>query len=270
MSKWWTRSWNPVTGCTKVSEACAHCWAEAMSKRLAGRYGYPLDGPFRVTLHPERLDEPKGWAKAERIFVVNMGDLMHPAVRDQYIHLVLETIDASSWHTFYVLTKRPDRMLAISQQRRGWPQNCWAGVTIENQAHVDRLKWLAQIPAPVRFVSCEPLLSSLDLALDLVEELPEGDQFYWHGRDCTNYCDYACNGAWYPGRRPVDLVIAGCESGPGRRPSEVQWFRDLRRDCVDAKVSFYLKQMEIGKKVVALPELDGRQWAEWPEAPNGV
>jgi len=181
--------WNPVTGCSPVSEGCQNCYARRFAHRLRGRFGYPVDEPFRVTLHPERLGEPLRWRKPRRVFVASMGDLFHPDVPEEFIANVLETVCWCPEHTFLVLTKRPGRMaelfcgsrfrgllakqflygveesIFIHHPRRDWPlPNLWLGVTAENQRRADeRIPILLQIPAAVRWVSCEPLLSAIDL-----------------------------------------------------------------------------------------------------------
>lgn len=184
--EWTEVTWNPVTGCTKVSEGCRNCYAERMSKRLAGRCGYPKDEPFRVTLHPEKLDEPLKWKKPRRIFVNSMGDLFHEDVPDDFLDRVFAVMahaTCATCATFLILTKRPGRMQQYlsSLDRKdkigrwldtvghyravAWPiPNVWLGVSVENQATADeRIPLLLQTPAAVRFVSCEPLLGPVDL-----------------------------------------------------------------------------------------------------------
>jgi len=177
--EWTEYSWNPVTGCTPASEGCKNCYAKRMATRLKGRYGYPEDEPFKVTLHPEKLKEPLKWKKPRRVFVCSMGDLFHEQVPDEYIAKVWEVMNNASQHTFLVLTKRPQRMKDFLARlgwyihdRDGYPmeavldeggkytlKNVWLGVTAENQQRADeRIPILLQIPAAVRFVSIEPML----------------------------------------------------------------------------------------------------------------
>lgn len=177
--EWTEYSWNPVTGCTPASEGCQNCYAKRMATRLKGRYGYPEDEPFKVTLHPEKLKEPLKWKKPRRVFVCSMGDLFHEQVPDEYIAKVWEVMSNASQHTFLVLTKRPQRMKDFLARlgwyihdRDGYPmeavldeggkytlKNVWLGVTAENQQRADeRIPILLQIPAAVRFVSIEPML----------------------------------------------------------------------------------------------------------------
>lgn len=245
-------TWNPVTGCTPKSEGCQNCYARRMSKRLAGRCGYPKDDPFQVTLHPERLEEPLRWKKPRQVFVCSMSDIFHPDVPDEYIARVWETMNNASQHTFIVLTKRPQRMKEFLS-RLGWYihdrenepaearwggkytlKNVWIGVTAENQARADeRIPVLLQIPAAKRFVSVEPMLGPVDLS-------------------------YFINS--------LDWVICGGETGPGARPMHPDWVRSLRDQCQKAGTPFFLKSMHVGGKIVKMPELDGRMWGEIPNA----
>ena len=225
--EWAEEVWNPVTGCTKVSPGCKNCYAERMSKRLVGRYGYPAKDPFKVTLHPDRLSEPLKWKKPRRIFVCSMGDLFHKAVDDGFIHDVMSTIASAPQHTFLVLTKRPERMRHYFTyfNGKGWPlNNLWLGVTIENQKALDqRAPELIQIPAARRFISYEPALGPL--------ECLDG----W-----LTQCDRKT--------KLIDLVICGGESGPGARPVHPDWVRGVRDQCKEAGVPFFFKQ-----------------WGEWAE-----
>ena len=220
-------TWNPVSGCSPVSEACEHCYARRLAEtRLRGRCGYPLLDPFAVTLHPERLDEPCRVAKPSRIFPVSMGDLMHPDVPTDFIHSVFNVMNICSHHQFYVLTKRPDRLLeVIKPDPPVWYglycplPNVWLGVTVESQAHVgrlDHLRTLAERGWRI-FVSAEPLLSALDLAPYL---------------------------QWGTVTEPVlgiEWVICGGETGLGARPMHPDWVRSLRDQCMAACVPFFFK-----------------------------
>jgi protein gp37 len=188
--EWAEKTWNPVTGCTKVSPACDNCYAERISKRLAGRYGYPKDKPFRVTFHSDKLNEPHKWKKRSRIFVVSMGDLFHEKVENQWRHLIFNEINAIDRHTYIILTKRPQNALNYitkNIREHGWgplPNHIWLGVTAENQEQADkRIPILLQIPAAVRFVSIEPMLGYVEI---------------------SNF-------------KGIDWVIVGAESGPKRR-----------------------------------------------------
>lgn len=248
--KWADSTWNPITGCSPISEGCANCYAERMSKRLAGRFGYPADEPFRVTLHPERLDEPKHWRKPKRVFVCSMGDLFHTDVPFEFIALVFGRMHSARHHTYLVLTKRPDRMAEFirwyQQEWLGpfasaWPreyQHVWLGVTAENQRTADeRIPLLLAIPAAKRFVSCEPLLGPVDLAglngligvgLSTIDAL-NGYHIHHDDDDKAERYDR------------LDWVIAGGETGPGARPMHPDWARSLRDQCQAAGVPFFFK-----------------------------
>lgn len=277
---WTDRVWNPVTGCSKVSPGCLHCYAERMAKRLAGRAGYPKDDPFRVTCHENRLDMPLRWRKPSRVFVNSMSDLFHEDVPDSFMDRVFAVIALTGRHTYQVLTKRADRLLRYAtdpetpkrigkymnvgtillingnlepdggtmarwfQHGAPWPlPNVHIGVTAENQAMADdRIGALLQVPAAVRFVSVEPCLGPVDVS----DYLPGGE------------IAAPCYG------RGLDWVIAGSESGPGRRPAELDWFRSLRDQCSAAGVPFFLKQINVDGRLEHSPELDGRQWREFP------
>lgn len=234
--EWAEAVWNPVTGCSKVSAGCQHCYAERMAKRLAGHYGYPSDEPFRVTLHPEKLEEPLQWRKPRRVFVCSMGDLFHPNVPEEFISAIFCVMQKAIQHTFLLLTKRPERMAEFVNQ---WvhnvalqlpPPNIWAGVTIENQDAVDkRIIPLLHTEAAVRFVSCEPLLGPINLETQLGNaDESQRVQNGWHG---------------------IDWVISGGETGPYARPCKPDWVRNLRDQCKTASVPFFFKK-----------------WGEWREA----
>lgn len=269
--EWATHVWNPVTGCTPVSEGCRNCYARRISKRLVGRFGYPVDEPFRVTLHEDRLKEPLTWKGSRRVFVCSMGDLFHDDVPDEFIARVWWVmgqcagyLDPSRYrgHTFLVLTKRPERMRewlkGWSDQGtrkhwiesfgevydwmsgpKHWPDvfyNVWLGVTAENQKRADeRIPILLQIPAAVRFVSVEPMLGPVDLEY----YLPYVDSKYkdeWHrnGYHVIRIDKGITSGT-------VDWVICGGESGFGARPMHPDWARSLRDQCVRARVPFFFK-----------------------------
>jgi len=275
--EWSEYSWNPVTGCSKISEGCRNCYAERMAKRLAGRYGYP-EAPhhFDVTLHPDRLDEPSHWKKPRMIFVVSMGDLLHEEVPLQTVLSVYNVAEDAPQHTYLWLTKRPHRALEFHRRyiQGQWLPNIWIGVTAENQKCADeRIPILLQIPAAVRFVSCEPLLGPVE---------------FWH------------DWLWpYAGVRcpRIDWAIAGGEGGPNARPMHPQWARDIRDQCIAANIPYFFKQWgewtplsafqveylpprgieytwpdakevyRVGKKVAGRL-LDGREWNQLPNRIN--
>jgi len=236
--EWTEETWNPVTGCTKVSPGCANCYAERMAKRLAGRNGYPADEPFRVTLHPDRMDQPLRWKKPRRVFVCSMGDLFHDDVPGEFLALAFDKMRRTPQHTYQVLTKRAVDMWEWCRFDYA-PANVWLGVTAEDQRHADeRIPLLLQTPAAVRFVSVEPMLEALDL---------------WQYLGCaTNPIGPAYGG------QGIDWVIIGCESGPNRRPMDLDWAQSLVAQCRAAQVSVFVKQLSIAGRVSYDP-------AEWPE-----
>ena len=239
--EWTDETYNPVTGCTKISTGCKNCYAARMARRLAGRYGYP-EAPhhFDVTLHPDRLEEPLRWRKPRRVFVCSMSDLFHEDVRPEFIHQVFETMMEASKHTFQILTKRPEKMqwfIDAWSQWRMWPlPNIWLGVSAENQEQADtRIPWLLQTPAAVRFVSIEPMLEEIYLSNEYDNYL-EG----WSTRMAC-YGDPVIEERFdTPG---IDQVIIGGESGPGARPMQIVWARSLVEQCKDAGVPVFVKQL---------------------------
>lgn len=227
--EWTDYTWNPVTGCSKVSQGCHFCYAERLWPKVsaaeAKRLG-TMPRPFTdVRTHPERLSQPLRLRRPRRIFVNSMSDLFHEDVPREFVELVFSTMAAAKRHTFQVLTKRPERMRALmSGDILSIPlPNVWLGVSVEDQATADeRIPLLLQTPAAVRFLSCEPLLGPIDLNRI---PIPRGT--------------VECAGGQLP---PVDWVIAGGESGPKARPSHPQWFTSLRDQCASAGVPFFFKQ----------------------------
>lgn len=223
--EWTDATWNPVTGCTKVSQGCKHCYAARMATRLQAmgvpRYAHG----FAVTLHPDLLDLPRHWVRPRRVFVNSMSDLFHSQVPDDYILRVFAVMAALPQHTFQVLTKRPERARALAPQLP-WPSNVWCGTSVENDAVIARVDLLRDVPAAVRFLSCEPLLGPLT-RLDLLG-------IHW--------------------------VIAGGESGPGHRPMEADWARHLRDLCQQEDVPFFFKQWGGATPKSGGRVLDGRTW----------
>jgi protein gp37 len=244
--EWTEKTWNPITGCTKISEGCQNCYAERMAKRLAGRFGYPADDPFKPgTFHRQKIDEPLKWKKPCRIFVGSMGDMFHHDVHHVDMKDIQAVIKESPQHTYIFLTKRPDIMLRYTDVLPdGWPSNCWLGVTAENQQRADeRIPILLQIPAAVRFVSVEPMLEFMDLS-------------YWLNGAPEQFAP----ARWRQTYPPLDWVIAGPETGTGARKANNEWFRDLRRQCFFARVPYFLKKTADGGRL-----LEGREWNEYPE-----
>jgi protein gp37 len=236
--EWTEQTWNPTVGCTKVSPGCKNCYAETMARRLRamGTPGY--ENGFRLTLMPDRLDEPLRRRKPTVYFVNSMSDVFHPKVPFEFVDQIFETIEQSPQHTYQMLTKRADRMAAYFRTRRP-PANAWLGVSVENRRHgVPRIDFLRQVPAKVRFLSVEPLLERLG---------------------------------------PIDLtgihwVIVGGESGPKARPMKLEWLTDIQDQCTRADVAFFFKQWggwgvdgERRSKRSNGRELHGRTWDEMPE-----
>jgi protein gp37 len=226
--EWTEATWNPTTGCQKISPGCQHCYAERFAERWRGVRGHPYEQGFDLRLWQERLGLPLSWKKPRLIFVNSMSDLFLDEIPTDFILEVFKVMEQASWHQFQLLTKRPARMLEIAKQL-DCPANVWAGVSVESQAWIWRVDILKKVPAPIKFLSCEPLLGALDLSLDDLE--------------------------W---------VIVGGESGAGARPMQAEWVRDIRDGCLDAKVPFFFKQWGGVQKKKNGRELDGRTWDEFP------
>jgi protein gp37 len=229
--EWTHMTWNPVTGCTKVSQGCKHCYAERLSRRLRAMGAARYAAGFQVTLHPDLVDLPRRWRKPRRVFVNSMSDLFHEAVPLDFIGRVFETMAACPQHTFQVLTKRSARLLDVAEALV-WPENVWMGVSVEDCRVVHRIDDLRRTPARVKFLSCEPLIGPL------------------HDLDLSR----------------IDWVIAGGESGPGARPMEAAWVRSIRSQCEDARVAFFFKQWGGVRKDLTGRLLDGRTYDAYPLA----
>lgn len=228
---WTNFSWNPVTGCNPVSEGCENCYARRMAKRLRGRYGYPADDPFRVTIHENKMEEPLKWKKGRMIFVCSMGDLFHPDVDYAIILTVLETIRRTPQHTYQILTKRPMRMGRFFEEMKikEWPfPNVWLGVTVESSRYLSRIYELLKIDAAVHFVSLEPLLEAIDISPYLPVRHPNGELLF------------SCREGYQP---YISWCICGGETGRGARPMHPDWARKIRDQCREAGVPFFMKQM---------------------------
>lgn len=217
--EWADRVWNPVTGCTKVSEGCRNCYAERLAKRFWGERKFA-----EVRCYEERLNEPLHWKEPQRVFVNSMSDLFHPDVHDGFIYGAFMRMAKATQHTYIILTKRPQRMAQWFSKNESFQDlpNVWIGVSVENQQAADeRIPILILIPAAVRFVSCEPLLGPVDLALS--GTIPHSVPYSTFGNE-------------------LDWVIAGGESGPLARPMHPDWARSLRDQCQEAEVPFFFKQ----------------------------
>ena len=248
--EWTDETWNPVTGCTRVSPGCDNCYMFSLYPRLKGMKvrGYELS-PDEIQLVPERLDAPLRWAKPRMIFVNSMSDVFHPRVPYEFVSEIFDAMcvaAAQRGHVFQVLTKRPGRAVGwwnLNRERYNgvWPAGVWIGTSVENQKYAPRITVLARLPAEVRFVSAEPLLGSVNFS----QWLRQGD---------------------------VQWVIAGGESGPRAREMELNWVRDLRDQSNDAGVAFFLKQLggARGKRSGDLAVLDGRLWQEYPVPMKGT
>ena len=264
--EWTDSTWTPVTGCTKVSEGCKHCYAQSMARRLQAMSSPHYADGFEVRLHADVLDLPLRWKRPRRIFVTSMGDLFHNQVPDDFIEQVFDVMNAAPHHTFQVLTKRPERLsdfvAAYQTQRTGapttpLPNHIWIGTSIENQKRAEeRIPHLLRVPAVVRFLSCEPLLGPLDLTPYLPHHSHRS-----HGEDFCTLCGYL------PSRHPsgVNWVIVGGESGPDARPLQSDWVRSLRDQCQHHNVAFFFKQWGGVHRTKAGRLLDGQTWDEMPE-----
>ncbi len=227
--EWASASWNPVTGCTKISPGCKHCYAERMAKRLMAMGQSNYANGFRLTLQEQMLDLPLTWKKPRTVFVNSMSDLFLKNVPADYIERVFKVMNAAHWHQFQVLTKRSERLLEISQ-RLAWTSNIWMGVSVENHDYTFRIDHLRQTGAQVKFLSLEPLLGPLQ-NLNLKE---------------------------------IDWVIVGGESGPGARLMNPDWVKQIQVQCNKAKVAFFFKQWGGVHKKKTGRHLDGRTWDELP------
>jgi len=229
--EWTDATWNPVTGCNKISPGCKNCYAERMAKRLQFMGQPRYRNGFKVTLQPQALEEPLAWTRPKLVFVNSMSDLFHENVPLQYIRRVFSVIERASQHVFQVLTKRADRLLELSQDLR-WPKNLWMGVSVESQDYVWRIERLRQVKAAVRFLSVEPLLGP-------IPRLP---------------------------LTGVHWVIVGGESGPRAREVKPDWVRQIRDRCRRFNVPFFFKQWGGVWKHRTGRTLDGRLWDEMPES----
>ena len=231
--EWTDATWNPVTGCTKITRGCDNCYAERFAERFRGVAGHPFENGFDLTLRPERLEQPLAWRRPRMIFVNSMSDLFHKEVPRPFIDSVFDAMEAADWHVFQVLTKRSSLMRDYLRQRyateRG-PSHIWCGVSVEDGSARSRIKHLRAAPAGVRFMSIEPLIGAVG-SVDL---------------------------------SGIDWVIAGGESGPGARPVHLEWVREIRDQCVAQKVAFFFKQWGGLRPKSGGRELDGEEWNQFP------
>ena len=227
----WTEStWNPVTGCAKISDGCANCYAEKLALRLKEMGQKKYSNGFNITLHPETINEPLKWKKPRMVFVCSMSDLFHKDIPDYFILKVFETMNNAGRHIFQVLTKRPQRLFEIRNEIN-WTDNIWIGTTVESEKYAYRIKYIKDIPARIKFLSLEPLLSPVsNISLD-----------------------------------GIDWVIVGGESGPVSRPVKKEWITDIKDKCEDNGIPFFFKQWGGVNRKKADNELDGKIFTEMPE-----
>ena len=241
--EWTDSTWNPVTGCTKISPGCKNCYAEKFAERWRGIPGHHYEQGFDLKLWPERLTLPLVWKEPRMIFVNSMSDLFHKDVPDDFIRRVFKVMTEASHHVFQVLTKRPERMMEWTRERyvaEKLPKNIWLGTSVEKQDYTKRISFLQKTHAQVRFLSIEPLLGPMKL-------------------NETNY-------------QGIHWVIVGGESGPGARPMNPEWARGIREQCKRYAVAFFFKQWgafneegeRVGKKSSGRV-LDGKTWNQMPE-----
>ena len=231
--EWTDATWNPVSGCTKISSGCDHCYAERFSERFRGVKGHPFENGFDLTLKPTRLDQPIRWKKPRMIFVNSMSDLFHKKIPKDYIDQVFDVMEEANQHIYQVLSKRSSLLrnyVNARYQSRRTPAHVWFGVSIESPSVLVRLKHLDQTLAPIKFVSFEPLLERIG-KVDLSD---------------------------------ISWAIVGGESGPGARPMNPEWVRELRDQCVQQDVAFFFKQWGGRTPKAQGNEIDGRQWLEFP------
>lgn len=230
--EWTDATWNPVTGCTQVSPGCKHCYAERLAKRLQAMGSHRYRNGFNLTTHPEALSLPLTWRRPRRIFVNSMSDMFHERLDPRFIRQVFDIMREADWHVFQVLTKRAKHLAELAPDLP-WPGNVWQGVSVENAQYSWRARALAEVPAAVRFLSVEPLLGPIaDLPLDGI---------HW--------------------------VIVGGESGPGFRPVDPAWVREIRDQCIAASVPFFFKQWGGRTPKAGGRNLDGVEWDGLPPYP---
>lgn len=235
--EWTDATWNPVTGCTKISAGCDNCYAERFSERFRGTPEHPFETGFDLTLRPERLQQPLHWRSPRMIFVNSMSDLFHKNVPREFVASVFDTMESAYWHTFQILTKRSSIMRDFLRARYGparGPAPIWCGVSVEDGKRKSRIEHLRDAPAGVRFLSIDPLIAPVGLVnLD-----------------------------------GIDWVIVGGESGPRAREMRIEWVREIRDQCTEHGVAFFFKQWGGLRPKTGGRKLDGREWSEFPEPAN--
>ena len=228
--EWTESSWNPVTGCTQISPGCTHCYAARIAKRLQAMGNPRYQNAFEVTIHEDLIDAPLSWRKPQMIFVNSMSDLFHEKIPTDIIKRIFDTMNRANWHTFQILTKRAERLAELAPELQ-WGDNIWMGVSVENQDMIYRADLLKETGAHIKFISAEPLLSSLN-ALNL---------------------------------KGIDWLIVGGESGPGCRTMEKEWVIELRDKCKASNTAFFFKQWGGTNKKKTGSLLDGKLYKEYPQ-----
>lgn len=227
--EWTDSTWNPLTGCTKISEGCANCYAERMANRLKAMGAKNYDKGFALQIHEDVFDLPLSWKKPQRIFLCSMSDLFHASVPDDVIFRLFDVMNRADWHTFQILTKRSERLMNLSP-RLPWTDNIWAGVSVENENYTFRIDHLRSTDAKIKFLSCEPLIGPIpNINLE-----------------------------------NIDWVIVGGESGPRARPIEKAWVDEIKEIAVKYGVPFYFKQWGGTNKKKTGRTLDGQIWSQMP------
>jgi protein gp37 len=235
--EWTDATWNPVTGCTKVSRGCDNCYAERFAERFRSVPDHPFETGFDLTLRPERLEQPLGWKRPRMVFVNSMSDLFHKEIPQSHIASVFDTMERANWHTYQVLTKRSSLLQKFVNDRyqdTPAPKHIWLGVSVEDEKAVTRIAHLQAANASVRFLSIEPLLAPVG-KLSL---------------------------------KGIDWVIVGGESGPRARPIDEKWIIDIRNQCVRAGVAFFFKQWGGSSPKAGGRLLEGREWNQFPKPPK--
>lgn len=227
--EWTDATWNPITGCSKISPGCKNCYAERFSRRLQAMGVKKYAKGFKITLHPDSLKTPLSWKSPRMIFVNSMSDLFHEDIPEDFIYEVFKVMRKADWHQFQILTKRSKRLLQLSPHI-DWPPNVWMGVSVENDTYTFRIDHLRQINAYIKFLSLEPLLGPLS-HLDL---------------------------------NNINWVIVGGESGPGARPLLKEWVVDIKNQCLASNIPFFFKQWGGVNKKRNGRKLEGRTWDETP------
>lgn len=232
--EWTEYTWNPVTGCSKISDGCMNCYAERMARRLKAMGNMRYRNGFNVTLHHDLIDLPLKWNRPKIIFVNSMSDLFHEKVPLSFIRRIFKTMERADWHIFQILTKRSGRLAKLATKFE-WPPNVWMGVTVESEKYAYRIAELNKVPAAIKYLSLEPFLTP-------ISELPTDG---------------------------IDWVIVGGESGPSCRVMKADWVRSIRDQCLEAQVPFFFKQWGGINKREAGRILDGRTWDNYPSKSLG-